>query len=271
MLAASVSREHAELKQSDAGWHVRDLGSRNGTFVDGTRVQGRVPLGERVRLSVGDVKLWFLSDARHEPSSPPSLATASAGGGLVRYRLATEGVELLLVGSSDQVAGGALLSRAPGAETWTERGLAPLEYQLLRALCGRAAEEAARHRRCAAASRRASSRVICRGNRSTPTRRTCGRSCGACVRSSASSAARASSRSRRAAAITSRAGQRRVRSTVSVGGLSGGSGGRLRRRSVSIATAATTHPRTIKATKLTWFGLRVYEWSGQCVHAILTR
>jgi hypothetical protein len=141
VLAASVSREHAELKQADGGWQVRDLGSRNGTFVDGTRVQGRVTLGERVRLSVGDVKLWFLADARHEPSSPPSVATASAGGGLLRYRLATEGIELLLVGSSDQVAGGALLSRAPGAETWTERGLAPLEYQLLRALCVRAAEE----------------------------------------------------------------------------------------------------------------------------------
>ena len=143
VLSASVSREHAELKQSDAGWHVRDLGSRNGTFVDGTRVQGRVVLGDRVRIAVGDVKLWFLADARHEPSSPPpSVVTASAGGGLVRYRIAGDAVELLLVGGSDQVAGGALLSRAAGAEAWTERNLAPLEYQLLRALCVRAAEEA---------------------------------------------------------------------------------------------------------------------------------
>lgn len=142
VLAASVSREHAELKHGDGGWHVRDLGSRNGTFVDGTRVHGRVTLGDRVQLSVGDVKLWFLADARHEPSTPPSVATASAGGGLVRFKLATERVELLLVGSSDQVAGGALLSRATATETWVERGLAPLEYQLLRALCVRAVDEA---------------------------------------------------------------------------------------------------------------------------------
>jgi FHA domain len=141
VLAASVSREHAELRQSDNGWHVRDLGSRNGSFVDGARVQGRVALGDRVRLSIGDVKLWFLADAHHEPTSPPSVATASAGGGLVRYRLASENVELLLVGTSDQVAGGALLSRETGTDTWTERSLAPLEYQLLRALCVRAAEE----------------------------------------------------------------------------------------------------------------------------------
>lgn len=142
VLAASVSREHAELKQSDAGWHVRDLGSRNGTFVDGTRVQGRVVLGDRIRLGVGDVKLWFLADARHEPSTPPSVVTASAGGGLVRYRISAETIELLLVGGSDQVAGGALLSRATGSESWVERSLAPLEYQLVRALCVRAAEEA---------------------------------------------------------------------------------------------------------------------------------
>jgi FHA domain-containing protein len=142
VLAASISREHAELRRTDAGWHVRDLGSRNGTFVDGTRVQGRVALGERTLLAVGDVKLWFLAEVSREPSSPPSIATASAGGGLVRFSLAAETVELFVVGSSDLVAGGALLSRPKGTETWNEGGLPPLEYQLLRALCVRATEEA---------------------------------------------------------------------------------------------------------------------------------
>src|SRR5262245_45912985 len=47
VLAASVSREHAELRQTDAGWQIRDLGSRNGTFVDGTRCQGHVALPAR--------------------------------------------------------------------------------------------------------------------------------------------------------------------------------------------------------------------------------
>ena len=142
VLASSVSREHAELVKKDAGWHIRDLGSRNGTFVDGARAQGRTPLAARSAIKIGDVAMWFLAEVVHEPTTPPSMATASAGGGLVRYTLAPGTVELCLVGTTDTAAGGALLSRAPGAEGWTETGLAPLQYQLLRALCARAIEEA---------------------------------------------------------------------------------------------------------------------------------
>lgn len=142
VLTSSVSREHAELRKTDAGWHIRDLGSRNGTYVDGTRAQGRVNLGERTLIKVGDVALWFLAEVIHEPVAAPSMATASAGGGLVRFNIAPGSVELCLVGTTDTGAGGALLSRAAGAEGWTERGLAPLEFQLLRALCTRAADEA---------------------------------------------------------------------------------------------------------------------------------
>jgi hypothetical protein len=142
VLASSVSREHAELRRTDAGWHIRDLGSRNGTYVDGTRAQGRASLGERTLIKVGDVALWFLTEVIHEPVSPPSMATASAGGGLVRFNIAPGTVELCLVGTTDVAAGGALLSRTSTTDAWTERGLAPLEFQLLRALCTRAAEEA---------------------------------------------------------------------------------------------------------------------------------
>ena len=143
VLASSVSREHAELIKKDGGWYIRDLGSRNGTFVDNTRAQGRVSLAGRAAIKIGDVALWFLAEAVHDPVAAPSMATASAGGGLVRYAIAPGTVELCLVGTNDSVAGGALLSRAIGNEPWTERGLAPLEYQLLRALCARATEEAA--------------------------------------------------------------------------------------------------------------------------------
>jgi predicted component of type VI protein secretion system len=142
ILASSVSREHAELVKKDSGWHIRDLGSRNGTFVDGTKAQGRVSLQGRTLIKIGDVALWFLADVEHEPVAPPSMATASAGGGLVRFNLAADTIELCLVGTTDAGAGGALLSRAQGAEKWTERSLPPLEFQLLRALCARATEEA---------------------------------------------------------------------------------------------------------------------------------
>jgi hypothetical protein len=140
VLASSVSREHAQLEKKDAGWTVRDLGSRNGTFVDGARVQGRVAMSSRHVLKIGDVAVWFLAEVMHEPVMPASMATASVGGGLVRFQIAPPGVELCLVGTTDAAAGGALLSRRDGA-AWTEKALAPLEYQLLRVLCARATEE----------------------------------------------------------------------------------------------------------------------------------
>jgi hypothetical protein len=141
VLASSVSREHAQLEKKDSGWTVRDMGSRNGTFVDGARVQGRVALTARHVLKIGDVAMWFLADVMHEPLPQPSMATASVGGGLVRFQLVPGDVELCLVGTTDPAAGGALLSRANGAPGWTEKDLSPLEYQLLRMLCARATEE----------------------------------------------------------------------------------------------------------------------------------
>src|SRR5437773_538016 len=35
---SSISRNHAEVESTDQGWIVRDLGSTNGTFVNGGRV-----------------------------------------------------------------------------------------------------------------------------------------------------------------------------------------------------------------------------------------
>jgi hypothetical protein len=141
VLASSVSREHAVVSRGDAGWSVRDLGSRNGTFVDGVRSQGRAQLAPRALLKVGDVALWFVTGLSQVPAHAPVMATAGAGG-VVRYQLAHNGAELCLVGGGDLVAGGSLLSRPVGAGTWAERQLPPLEFQLMRTLCLRAQDEA---------------------------------------------------------------------------------------------------------------------------------
>ncbi len=142
ILASSVSREHARLERSDAGWHIRDLGSRNGSFVDDVRLQGRFLLPERTRLKIGDVAMWFLAEVAYQPAEGASLETASAGGGMVRYLLALPVGELCVVGGNDNKSGGALLARTSPDQAWQERGLAPLEFQLLRALCVRGIEEA---------------------------------------------------------------------------------------------------------------------------------
>jgi len=136
-----MSREHASVRFERGAWVITDRGSRNGTFVDGARVQGRMPLPGRHLLKIGDVAMWFLAEVLHEPVAPPSMATASVGGGLVRFQIAPGALELCLVGTTDPAAGGALLSRAGDADRWTEKALAPLEYQLLRTLCVRATEE----------------------------------------------------------------------------------------------------------------------------------
>jgi pSer/pThr/pTyr-binding forkhead associated (FHA) protein len=53
-----VSRAHAELRYTDGRWLVVDLGSRNGTFVDGRPVT-RHPLRDGERLRFGTTTLTF--------------------------------------------------------------------------------------------------------------------------------------------------------------------------------------------------------------------
>lgn len=143
VLASSVSREHADLQRTEAGWTVTDLGSRNGTFVQGARIQGSVTLPERAVLRVGDVALWFLAEIVSEPVRRPAMTTDGTRGGLVRYQLVRGDKELCIVSTDNSASAGALLWRDVGADSWSERSLAPLEFQLLRALCIRAHEEAA--------------------------------------------------------------------------------------------------------------------------------
>ena len=61
----SISRAHAELLGLDGGWRLRDLGSKNGSFVDGARIEEAV-LGQPCWLRRGDVYCEFdlLDDAR---------------------------------------------------------------------------------------------------------------------------------------------------------------------------------------------------------------
>lgn len=51
----SISRRHAHLFLFEGRLWVRDLGSANGTFVNGLRLDGAAPIGDRDRLRLGRV------------------------------------------------------------------------------------------------------------------------------------------------------------------------------------------------------------------------
>ena len=52
-----VSAEHAILTFRGRTWYVEDLDSTNGTFVNGSRVEGVAPLGFGDELQLGQVRL----------------------------------------------------------------------------------------------------------------------------------------------------------------------------------------------------------------------
>ena len=72
-----VSQEHAEIYLSGGGLRIRDLGSTNGTFVNGDRIQGDVPLadGDILHFSSIEFRLGQLQPHETDPISgtPTSL------------------------------------------------------------------------------------------------------------------------------------------------------------------------------------------------------
>jgi pSer/pThr/pTyr-binding forkhead associated (FHA) protein len=54
----SVSGSHATIVRRGAAWHLLDLGSRNGSYVDGVRVTEQ-PLANGCEVRIGNVKLLF--------------------------------------------------------------------------------------------------------------------------------------------------------------------------------------------------------------------
>ena len=52
-----ASQEHAILTFRGRDWYVEDLGSTNGTYVNGNRVEGVAPLGFGDELQIGQVRL----------------------------------------------------------------------------------------------------------------------------------------------------------------------------------------------------------------------
>lgn len=65
----TVSRMHAELSRHGAVWILRDLGSTNGTCVNGQRVTGTVVVHEGDQVSFGRMNFRLTAPAPQPPSS----------------------------------------------------------------------------------------------------------------------------------------------------------------------------------------------------------
>lgn len=100
----SVSRRHAALQRTFAGWTATDLSSRNGTFVNGRRIDAAALLGEHDRVRVGSYVLLVRGDGRED------LETIDGSASSNRHVLADTGlsprevdvVRLVCAGLSDQ-------------------------------------------------------------------------------------------------------------------------------------------------------------------------
>ena len=64
----AVSRQHARVLSADGAFFVEDLGSSNGTYVNGRSVEGRMLLTENDTLQIGPYVLAL----RPEPAPPPT-------------------------------------------------------------------------------------------------------------------------------------------------------------------------------------------------------
>ena len=83
----SMSRRHAEIVQLEGRWHVRDLGSSNGTLVNEVPVTGTVPLRGGDMIFFGQVGFYFVAPApslAHPPSTSTERPRPPAAHGLPR-------------------------------------------------------------------------------------------------------------------------------------------------------------------------------------------
>lgn len=82
----SVSRRQAELRQEGSTWTVRDLGSSNGTFVNGERVTAERALQAGDEISFGKFSLFFerilVDRAAPPPAAPRPTPSAQSDGTL---------------------------------------------------------------------------------------------------------------------------------------------------------------------------------------------
>src|SRR6476620_6361575 len=86
-----VSRQHARLWKDGEGWTLEDLGSNNGTYVNGVRVQGSTQLKHDDEITIANNRIRVESRAATPAPKFPegkavTLIEVGAGGPLIKSR-----------------------------------------------------------------------------------------------------------------------------------------------------------------------------------------
>jgi pSer/pThr/pTyr-binding forkhead associated (FHA) protein len=79
LLSRSVSKAHALIVQSHGWFYVRDLASRNGVFVNGTRIREH-DLRDGDELDIGSFKFRYVAGGRGRKPIPPAPAQLEVAG-----------------------------------------------------------------------------------------------------------------------------------------------------------------------------------------------
>jgi serine phosphatase RsbU (regulator of sigma subunit) len=97
----SMSRQHARIAPDGDGWVVEDLGARNGTFVNGARIDAPKPIapGDVVKMGATLVRVEDLDAG----PPPPALGVGNLGSSIFR-KVADINEELDQPGSASRVA-----------------------------------------------------------------------------------------------------------------------------------------------------------------------
>ena len=85
----NISRAHCQIVSINGNYIIRDLGSRNGTYVEGRRIASEVPLQDGARIDLGAVHIIFHAGQAEDTRAKPAAGTRSQTQGPRTARTAT--------------------------------------------------------------------------------------------------------------------------------------------------------------------------------------
>jgi adenylate cyclase len=91
-----VSKEHLVIEQLAGEWYLRDLDSRNGTWVNAERVKGRVRIQNNDRIKVGTTHLVFINRGDRRPTGDHTVTIGNSLESSIQGSLYRESAEEFL-------------------------------------------------------------------------------------------------------------------------------------------------------------------------------